>query len=163
MHVLAHEAGHAVAAIDFGIPFRAVALYDETNAPLFGNGLFYAPGAVEMGTEDASEWVLPNIEGSLRFILGGVTAEQAVLGHPIEGGFDEDMRLWRVGTKRFDGQSVDELTEFIGKPLLDVYQEMREWATESRDRIVALGEHLGRQMPPFEMSEDEVRAFLAGL
>lgn len=158
-----HEAGHAVAAIENGIPFRAVVLYDDASAPRFLGGLAYAPGAVDMGTDDATVWVQPDVVGSLRFVCGGFAAEQAILGHPIEGGFAEDLRAWRVGSDRKDEQTLDGLSALLGQSFPDLVREVQDWAVEQAERITALADHLGRQAPPYEMPRDDVEAFLQSL
>jgi hypothetical protein len=162
-HVFVHESGHAIAGIEHGVTFRAVVLYDDASAPRFLGGLGYAPGAVDMGTDDASTWVQPDVVGSLRFVCAGFAAEQAVLGHPIDGGFREDLRAWRIGGDRKDEQTEEALAELLGQPFMEIVEQVQDWAVSQSVRITALADHLGEQSTPYEMPRDEVEAFLRGL
>ena len=94
-------------------------LYDDASAPRFLGGLAYAPGAVDMGTDDATTWAQPDVVASLRFVCGGFAAEQAILDHAINRGWDEDFKAWRIGIERresLDGQALDEIVDgsFLG-------------------------------------------------
>lgn len=162
-HVIVHEAGHAAAAIEHGIPFRAVVLYDHVSAPRFLGGLAYAPGAVDMGTDDATTWAQPDVVASLRFVCGGFAAEQAILDHAIDGGWYEDLKAWRIGIERRESLDGPALDAIVDGSFLAVVKEVQAWAAEQADRIKALADHLGNQTAPYEMPRDEVEAFLRDL
>ncbi len=120
LHIVFHEAGHAVAAVDHDLPFRRIVLYDAEGGPTFDNGLRRAAAAVEMHSEDASTWVQPDQDAALRFVLAGCLAEIAALGHAIEGGFTGDIRAWRIGAGRANEVTAAELDSLVGQPFLDV-------------------------------------------
>lgn len=161
-HVCVHEAGHAVAAIDNNVPFRAVVFYDDADAPRFMAGLGQAAAAVDTGP-DASAWVLPDPLGSLRFVMGGVAAEMVVLGDSIPGGWSEDIKVWRRGSCRTDQQSEDELAQYIGMPMTQAWQECLDWAEANVPRIEAVADALAGHEPPWKISGADVKAILRNL
>jgi len=161
-HALVHEAGHAVAAIEFGIPFRAVVLYDEASMPLFYGGTAHALAAVEMCSDDSTTWVQPDVVGSLRFIRAGAAAEQAILGDRLSCGSTMDFQLWRQGT----GTPNEEMMvydEIVGGSFRGVVKEVDAWALQNPEPIVALANHLARHDAPFEMLSADVEMFLHDL
>lgn len=160
-HVCVHEAGHAVAAIDNDIPFRAVVFYGDADAPRFMAGLAKAAAAIDAGPDPAT-WVLPDLLGSLRFVMGGVAAEFAVLGDAIPGGWDEDLKVWRRGSGRTGQQTEEDLTELIGKPMQEAWKECAEWADANASRIEVVAAALAGLEPPWEMTQQQVRELLGG-
>lgn len=161
-HICVHEAGHAVAAIDNGIPFRAVVFYDDEDAPKFMAGLGQAAAAVDPGP-DPSAWVLPDPLGSLYFVMGGVAAEHAVLGDSIRDGWREDVKVWRRGSGRMDEQTEEELGEFAGRPLREAWHDSLAWARDNAYRIAAVAAALDGHEPPWEMPYEDVVAVLGGV
>lgn len=160
LHIVFHEAGHAVAAVDHDLPFRRIVLYDAEGGPTFDNGLRRAAAAVEMHSEDASTWVQPDQDAALRFVLAGCLAEIAALGHAIEGGFTGDIRAWRIGAGRANEMTAAELDSLVGQPFLDVVTQVQKWASENLPRIQRLAEHLQALGPGSELSRDQVIALL---
>lgn len=161
-HVCVHEAGHAVAAIDNAIPFRAVVFYGDADAPQFMAGLAKAAAAIDPGPDPAA-WVLPDPLGSLRFVLGGVAAEHAVLGDSIPGGWVQDVKVWRRGSGALETLTEEDLAEFLGRPMLEVWRESGEWAVANATRIEAVAAALAGHEPPWEMTQQQVRDVLGGL
>jgi hypothetical protein len=160
-HVVVHEAGHAVAAIDAGIPFRAIVMYGPNGGPTFDNGLRHAAAAVEMLSNDPSTWVVLDYNAALRFVLAGSLAEIAVLDHAIDGGFSGDVKAWRRGMGSTGELTTSELDEVVGRPFLDVVDETQHWAEENSDRIALLADRLAGLPPDAELPYDDVVSFLA--
>lgn len=161
-HVFVHEAGHAVAAIDNDIEFEAVELYDTGSAPVYSDGRI-APGAVRMTSKDPSTWVQPNLVGSLRYAFAGHLAEKVILGDAIPGGFDEDVKQWKIGSGRTGSLTQDDWAEMLGQSASEVQSDTMSWASENSARIIALADHLEALTAPTAMSYDEVKDFLAAL
>src|SRR3954451_12376110 len=88
-HMHIHEAGHAVAALDNGIAFRAVIVYADGDGPKLNGELMEAGAQVDTGP-DPRVWVEPDRIKAFRFICAGAAAETALVDHAIEGGFDSD-------------------------------------------------------------------------
>lgn len=112
-HVRVHEAGHATAAIDNGIPFKRIAIYGTEGGTTFG-GLWRAAAGVEMLSEDPATWVLPDRIAALQFVLAGSLAEVAVLGHALEDGYRGDVAAWRRDVARTDAMTLEELDVLVG-------------------------------------------------
>lgn len=161
-HVQIHEAGHAVAAIDNEIDFRAVVSYDDLTAPRYLEGLAQAAAAIDLGP-DPSEWALPNRLASFRFIMAGVAAEMAVLGDSIRDAWREDVNVWRRGIGETGEQTADAIAEYLGKPMMDAWNDCLEWADQNVERIEAVAEALAMQSKPWEVSRAEVEEILAAL
>lgn len=159
-HVRVHEAGHAAAAIDNGIPFKHIAIYGTERGPTFG-GLWRAAAGVGMLTENPSTWVLPNRIAALRFVLAGSLAEVAVLGHAIEDGYRGDVAVWRRGLGRTAAMTLEELDALVGVPFERVRAETQQWVDASDERIRRLAGHLARLPAPAEMPYAEVVSLLA--
>src|SRR3712207_2105752 len=113
-----------------------------------------------MLSDDQSEWALPDRVASLRFVMAGALAEEQLLEHPIEGGWDADLKAWRRGIRRTDAMTVDELKELLGAPFEDVLRDARSWAQDNEERVSRLAEHLATLEAPAAMPYDEVVAFL---
>lgn len=158
-HVCVHEAGHAVAAIDHGIDFRAVVSYDDTSAPRFMNGLYQAAAALDM-SRTPQEVVEPDPRGAFRFALAGVAAERAVLGDYIPKGWDQDFRFWRSGSGTTHENAQDAIEAILGKGILEFWEETYEWAEQNAVRIEAVADVLGQQEEPWEILREQVEAIL---
>jgi len=92
--------------------------------------------------------------------MAGALAEEAILGHPIEGGWDADLKAWRIGIGRREAMTVAELKELLGTPFEDVLRETRAWAEQNAERIDRLAAHLATLSGPAVMPYDEVVEFL---
>lgn len=83
-HVRIHEAGHAVAAIDHGIPFRDVELFADSTGPKFEGGMRQAAAGVNMLSDDPADWVLPNRIDALKRIASlALRTTWRSLRHPL--------------------------------------------------------------------------------
>jgi hypothetical protein len=160
-HVLVHEAGHAVAALDNDIVFACIVIYGD------GRSDSSRPAEVKFASEDHSVWALPNPAGSLCFALAGECAERAVLGdaYPESGRGDELTWLTAVG---LTGQVTDEQVHaLLGRSADDVSGEASDWAEANVERIDRLAGRLAElrlELPAdedCEFSYNEVAAFLA--
>jgi hypothetical protein len=159
-HVCVHEAGHAAAAIDNGIPFKRIAIYGTDGGATIG-GFWRAVAGVEMLSEDPATWVLPDRKAALQFVLAGSLAEVAVLGHALEDGYRGDVAAWRRGVGRTDAMTLEELDMLVGVPFGRARAETQQWADASKERIRRLADHLTRLPAPAEMPYAEVVSLLA--
>ncbi len=150
-----HEAGHAVAALDNGIPFRAVIVYADGDGPKLNGVLREAWAEVDTGP-DPSVWVEVDRVKAFRFVCAGAAAETALLEHAIEGGFDEDFKVWRVGAGATQPMNEAQVDEAIGAHHQDIVDETDEWAGQNAGRIITLADHLGALSPTAEVLYDEV-------
>lgn len=158
-HMHIHEAGHAVAGLDNDIEFRAVIVYADGDGPKIGGYLMEAGAQVDTG-DDASAWVEPDRIKAFRFACAGAASETAVLGHAIEGGFDEDFRVWRIGARATQPMNEQELAAALGANPQSILDETEEWAEENAERIIKLADLLRSLTPTAEVSYDEVVALL---
>jgi hypothetical protein len=159
-HVRAHEAGHALAALAFGIPFRGVIVYAEDDEPSMG--VFESAAAqITMLSDDHSTWVQPDPLSAMRFVLGGVAGEFAVFDDSIYESYRGDIKSWRKGftdsTEELDQAAIDDA---LGTPMMTVYLETVDWARANVDDIKKLANHLATLPKSTEMSRDEIIALL---
>jgi hypothetical protein len=159
-HVLVHEAGHAVAAMEHDIAFERIASYEGETSPTFMGGLFQAVAAIEMSSPDPRSWVRPNPPGALRFVLAGSLAEIALLGHALPDGYREDVKQWRRGLDSYEAITLDELDVLAGQPMSDVISEVQDWASDNAGRIQALSKFLARLSRPLAVPHEDVAALL---
>lgn len=158
-HMFIHEAGHAVAALDDGIPFRAVIVFADGDRPRLGGDLWEAGAMVDTG-DDPSVWVQPDRIGAFRFVCAGAAAETGLLEHAIEGGFESDFKVWRVGAGETQPMDEEQLAA-IGADPQQIINETDQWAQDNTARIIALADHLETLTPTAEVSYDEVVALLS--
>jgi hypothetical protein len=162
-HLRVHEAGHAVAAVDFGIPFECIVIYGQGREPATG------PAQVLFACEENACWAAPNPVASLQFALAGMYAEEAVLDddhYPDSG--RSDIRAWHqeVGLDAWTATD-DERTAVLGCPSDQVEDETRTWAETHAERIRLLAAHLAQVRETVdptqnaEMSYDEVKSLAA--
>lgn len=159
-HMHIHEAGHAVAALDNGIPFRAVIVYADGDGPKLDGELMEAWAQVDTGP-DATVWVQPDRIRAFRFICAGAASETAIFGHAIEGGFEHDLKVWRVGAGATQPMDEEQFIEAVGADPRGINEETDQWAQDNAERILKLADHLGTLTPTAEVSYVEVAALLA--
>lgn len=160
-HVCVHEAGHAVAAIDNRIAFRAVVSHADGQVPVLRGGISHAAASIELG-RDPRAAVKPDPVAGFLFAMAGVAAEHAVLGDSIEGGYDEDFRFWRVGTGTTAADAHPALESILGQSVINAWSECLAWAEENLSRIETLAAALGALEKPWEMTQQQVTEVLAG-
>jgi hypothetical protein len=132
-HVFVHEAAHAVAAIDRGVPFERVTistpdewLSEHPNETMLGG--------VHMGAP-ASTWVMPDPAAALEFALAGALAEVGTLGHHVTGSFLGDLRVWHQGAGPTSPQSREDLEAAAGVTLQDARARTEAWLRDAYPRI----------------------------
>lgn len=160
-HVLIHEAGHAVAAVTFGIPFKSVVVYGEDDEKALG-GFMSAAAQIIMSSPDHSSWVKPDPVAALKFACAGLAAEFAAFDDSISGAGDSDMQAWRVGySTSGEDLDMDQVGDELGTQMMMIYTQTLDWAVERVDDIKKLAAHLEILPRSAEMRFDEVVALLA--
>lgn len=159
-HIYIHESGHAVAAIDNGVPFKQIVIYADEDRPAYDSGAAQAPAAVEMLSEDASTWVAPDRLAALRFVLAGTLTELELLGDAIDGGYTEDLDQWRRGSGQTGSLTIEDLDESAGGSWMALGEELRAWARTNQAAIERLADHLATLPHPSEMPYDDVITLL---
>jgi hypothetical protein len=159
LHVITHEAGHAVAALRLGIPFLAVQFHQD-DGPALGRGRS-ASAQVVMGTDDPTVWVQPRPESTLRFLLAGAAAEQLCLGHAIDGSSDGDFDVWRTGMNLKEPLSSQTVVTLLGMPLEAFWEDVVAWMAQSVREVTLLVSALERSSTGGIVTEGEIRAHLA--
>lgn len=155
-HARAHEAGHAVAAIDLGIPIVSVVLH-PTPAPLVaGRTGELADGTTRVNVPALraarAAGVISN--GALfLFAAAGMAAESALLGHATPGGAAADLREFWAWTKGQTFVDEEEYTEVLGEPFSVAHARAAKWADRRSGAISALARVLE---PGRELSTDDL-------
>jgi hypothetical protein len=155
-HVLIHEAGHAVAAIDHGIQFRAIVLYGVEGGPTLSGELQQAAAGVDMMSDDPADWVLPDTLAALRFVLAGALSETAILGHAIEASGDEDIILWRRPITGGAVMAPEDLNSHAGGDFNALIDEVDDWAASNAGRIERVASRLAELEAPAELAYQHV-------
>ena len=132
-HAFIHESAHAVAAVDRGLAFESVSVItpDQWTAR---RGAAMA-GGVEMSSDDAASWVLPDPAKALEFVLAGSIAEHESLGHALANGHTGDVEMWKRGARLLGDVTPDQLAEVLGEAFEDVVLRITRWVRENFDRI----------------------------
>lgn len=159
-HVRVHEAGHALAALAFGIPFRGLIVFAEDEEPSMG--VFESAAAqITMLSDDHSLWVQPDPLAAMRFVLGGVAAEFAVLDDSIHESYRGDIKSWRKGftnsTVELDQAAIDDA---LGRPMSTVYLETVDWARANVADLQKIANRLATLPESTEIFRDEIIALL---
>jgi hypothetical protein len=165
-HVEVHEAGHAVAALDNGIPFSHIAMYGDEGKPGEYGGLYTTAGEVIMLDSDPVAYVAPDPVAAARFLFAGTCAELALLGHGSPNAERADMLCWRAGVGLPTDVPVTEedLDSRVGTSFAALGDETGAWAQGMRaqNRISRLADHLGHLPRPSTTTYDQVVAIADG-
>ena len=122
-HAFIHEAAHAVAALDRGIPFDGV--FIQSRAGWVQRNISDTMlGGVEIDP-DPRVWLLPDPIAALEVILAGSLAEKLSLEHTLEGSYIGDIEVWRRNLGRTAELTSEELDELSGGSFVDVSARTR--------------------------------------
>lgn len=152
VHVAVHEAAHALAAIERCIPMVDVVVFP---APRHVKDDRYMAGRVEL--DESRRWRDTAALPLLEFCLAGVSAERAVLGHEVRGGWKGDLTMWRSTVGMVEACSVADYEHLLGVSVTDVVGRMRAWAIERSGSIEAIA---ARLLGGDSLSETTVRALV---
>jgi len=157
-HVMVHEAGHAIFALDHDIPFQDVLLRNRHDEASPDSNPFEVRAELRFAGEDRSTWAGRDPEKGFRFAFAGMYAEMAVLGEPYPEGAALDLQSWCDGVNVRRGASDDEVDKVLGRSQATVLQEVDVWA--SRDttvrRVERLAEHFTKKLESADSAEDPV-------
>lgn len=140
-HACVHEAGHAIAAIDHGIPILSLTIHREPTTFDGARAGETASGAVRI---DVNALVSLRAAGHVRnhdlftFALAGESAERVLLGHETPRGAAKDVREFWAWTKGLTFTSMAEYEEVLGEPFETARQRVWGWAQQRARHIEAL-------------------------
>jgi hypothetical protein len=166
-HTFLHEAGHAVMAIDRGIPFIRIAVgtpdyFEPFQAGHEIAGGLYVPTPI-------SDWVREDPVASYEMMIAGKIVENGALGHNLPGSWHGDLALWCIGMGVTE-YSRDAVEEALGRSTSAVEADVRSHLTVQYPRVKAIvaalsgiAEGTGRTLlrydeGPWSMERDEVVA-----
>ena len=115
-HTSIHEAGHAFAATERGIPLIDVVIFDtstQLEGAVTGDT---AEGRVKIDMDSLKSLIVNGLVPSVdlfEFAIAGMSAEFAILGHETPGGAREDIRQFWGWTTGF---SFTSLEQYEGDP-----------------------------------------------
>jgi hypothetical protein len=148
-HYSVHEAAHAVAAVDFGVPFLQVSVLDEPVAYADLEGLEKNGGlAVDIDHllplwPLRADGIVPP-SSMLAVALAGETAERVVLGHVVDDhGSIGDFRMY-VGWLAKDGRRPRSWEEAKEREPATV-DRVAAWAEERRGEIDSVATELSKR------------------
>jgi hypothetical protein len=166
-HMLVHEAGHAIAALDEGIAFEAIVLYAEERAPASPGSMSLGVAQVTFSSPDNRTWASPDPVAGLRFAMAGAYAEMAVLAHEYPGSGDGDVKAWTQGVELPAVWQLEDVDRRLGCAHEEVLSDVDAWAVCNRERVkglaTMLAERRAEEAPDKDVrvSYDDVKTFLA--
>lgn len=140
-HACVHEAGHAVAAIDHGIPILSLRVHRAATTFEGARAGETANGAVRI---DIDALASLRAAGAVRnhdlftFALAGESAERVLLGHETPHGAAKDVREFWAWTTGRTFTSMVEYEEVLGEPFESARQRVWDWAQQRARHIEAL-------------------------
>jgi hypothetical protein len=167
-HLVVREASRALAAIETGASFERVSVlppqpevltaHDER---LLGGMTLVAPFA---------QWARTSALEAFEVTCAAALSEQALLGHYLHSYWEQDLRTFRVALGLTAPLTRESLDEVLEEPAGQVAGEVRAWASENAERILAVAWALSRSGSSREprgewsrtrsLTEDEVRSIL---
>lgn len=140
-HACVHEAGHAVAAIDHGIPILSLRVHGTPTTFEGAQAGETASGVVRV---DLDALASLRTSGRVRnhdlfaFALAGETAERVILGHETPRGAAKDVREFWAWTKGVTFTSMEEYAEVLGEPFELARQRVMDWSRQRASYIEAV-------------------------
>lgn len=136
-HVCVHEAATAVMAQDLKTNYTGLKVPDlptwiaRQKDP---SGLNY-PASLSILSATPTVWVPNSPPNTLMFVLGGVVAEQVVLGHVLADNPMGYIELWLRGMGAPESWTAESIGELAGMPLQEVVAQTELWVRKNSARI----------------------------
>ena len=145
-HACVHEAGHAIAAVDCGIPIVSLTVHHEPTTFDGARPGETASGAVRIDVDTLAALRAAGHQHNrdlFTFALAGEAAEKVILGHETPRGAARDVREFWAWTKGQTFTSMDEYREVLGEPLEAALARVASWAQRRASHIDAVARLLG--------------------
>ena len=159
-HARVHEAGHAVAALDYGIPIRSIVVHATPSQFDGARPGESANGGVRIDVSALeaarSAGTVPNLALFI-FVMAGATAEEVVLGHGTPRGAAGDIRQFWAWTKGRSFIAESEYVEVLGETLQAARQQATSWV---RTRTATISAVASRLTPGREFSGGDLATFV---
>ncbi|MPY11177.1 hypothetical protein [Arthrobacter bussei] len=163
-HFGIHEAGHATAAILLDFKFVEVSInpgHDVYRQMMLGEEVV---GAGVLMPGEPVEWVAPRPEDALVYLLAGSLAEAELCGHYLPGGYEGDLKIWRLGSGRSEAQ-----TDEVRPVLREGIERAQTLLSENRSALLRVYGMMVQRVPndgrmhtgfdePLLLSHDEVHS-----
>lgn len=162
IRVSIHEAGHALAAIQRGMPLIDVTIHQTPHVFDGARHLERADGKVRLDPERLQAMRAHEstfARDLFEFAIAGRTAEQEILGRDRPGGARGDLRQFWGWTKGRSFQTTAEYADVLGESLESAPGRMRLWGFRHREDIDLIAAALRDANC---LTRDEVVALLQG-
>jgi hypothetical protein len=146
-HWCVHEAGHAVAAVEHGLPIQQVAVLDQPVA--FGGGDRWKSGGLTIAPPKLRALRDAGIVSDIALFevaVAGESAEKALLGHEVPGGARGDLEMFFGWMPHHRFLTVADYEPVLGESLDSARARMVGWARERTALIEGVAtalDHLG--------------------
>lgn len=164
-HVAVHEAGHAVTAVARGIDFQSLIFLSRNEIhERYTAGEQFMPGYVMPHQDRVSEWFTNGPESAIDFLAAGAFAEAKILGEPLRGGLDGDIRLFKLGMG-VQSFTAEEATKWVSsaKERLTSDWVNLESRVELLAALVRRRFEASQGSEPFELTRQEIESALDAL